>query len=1149
MFIKSVKIHGFKAFDDTVIFGDFSPNKNCIFGLNGSGKSCFYSAIEFVFLDEFSHLRPADRQSLLHLNGSYTKIPEAFVEITFDNQSQRLPVNSNEVTIRRSIGINKDEYFIQRKHTTRQDIMNLFETANYSLGLGLFSVRQGKVKAVAEMKDSERLELFYEISGIHTYDDQKKESMQMLAQAEMRRERINQSIEDIDRKMEQIMAEKEELERYEEICRLKKALEYILYESEKKKVEEELQRKEADILNESSVLNNIQKQYDEISNDVSLLEQKSLRLESKIQQNNQEKMRMEHKRDEMIRTMTQSKHNVQILKQKQETAQNTVEMIEKKIVEFSNHISILKEDIKSYEKDCETLNNRKYQLEAILSKNDVYKVTESKLFEVNQEINDISKNIIELKEGSKDKMENFKKELKNIEEELHQNINEKEYLNNRYEEIQSEKIKLYNERKKLFKDQFQLEQKRILMQQSLQKSLENFYNLMGESKNIIKFIQDNYSEDPEYFGQLIDLISFDENLDFAIDSSVGKKLFYIVVGTDDLAMKISNSIEENNIIGNLSIVVLNRVNGSKKEIPNTSTIEPLIDRIVYDNKFEKLIQMFFGSIGLCSTISVGSEYSAAEEINCVTFTGDLALASGIIKGGSQSIKRSICRTKRRLDMKKIPLQKVIHNINDINKEIDQVNASIMEIDSNLAAIESSINKTARNIQNLQAKSYGIKQKIEEIDNSILYYKQLKNDKKNYRKELENGIKILEQNREETEGKSISSSIESQQKELTEVSTKLTVKKFELHLIKSEYNELLKIINQKNNDLFELKEKRLQQLKGKTDKEKKVIKEMIAAYENEKNEINEMEENLNLKKSKITKQLKFKRKMKDDCRKKLSYEQSRVEDLTMQKQILLTKIDETTKNIAILGTLPITIIENWKNESYDAILEKLNDINSMLKNYKNINKKAIHQYKQFESQLNELKERQNDIQESIKPIKKLIKKMEKNKEKAITKAFATISENFTSTYSKLNTGALARLALITNDSFFDDEFHEINNNDFIGISIKVDGIGIETMSGGEKTLIAIALLLAIQQTDSSPFYLFDEIDSDLDPQSRESLAKLIDEMTANIDPSKHSQFIFTTHRSELMAISDQFFSVQYLNGYGRVQEASRDEALLYTVDND
>ena len=106
-----------------------------------------------------------ERQSLLH-EGSGSAAVNAFVEIIFDNSDNRFSLeNSDEVVRRRTIGHKKDEFFLQHKRATKNEIMSLLEGAGFSKSNPYFIVQQGKVNALCTMSDAERLRLLKEMAG------------------------------------------------------------------------------------------------------------------------------------------------------------------------------------------------------------------------------------------------------------------------------------------------------------------------------------------------------------------------------------------------------------------------------------------------------------------------------------------------------------------------------------------------------------------------------------------------------------------------------------------------------------------------------------------------------------------------------------------------------------------------------------------------------------------------------------------------------------------------------------------------------------------------------------------------------------------------------------------------------------------------
>lgn len=152
--------------------------------------SNFFDAIQFVLLGpRFSLLRQEDKQHLLH-EGAGSSVLAAYVEIIFDNADGRLAVESDEVVLRRTMGLKKDEFFLNRKRVQKTEVQSLLERAGFSKSNPYYVVQQGKVANLCIMKDSDRLELLKEIAGTNVYDDKRSESLKLLQDASVRKDRI-----------------------------------------------------------------------------------------------------------------------------------------------------------------------------------------------------------------------------------------------------------------------------------------------------------------------------------------------------------------------------------------------------------------------------------------------------------------------------------------------------------------------------------------------------------------------------------------------------------------------------------------------------------------------------------------------------------------------------------------------------------------------------------------------------------------------------------------------------------------------------------------------------------------------------------------------------------------------------------------------
>ncbi|CAI7177041.1 BBT_collapsed_G0029480.mRNA.1.CDS.1 [Saccharomyces cerevisiae] len=295
-------------------------------------------------------------------------------------------------------------------------------------------------------------------------------------------------------------------------------------------------------------------------------------------------------------------------------------------------------------------------------------------------------------------------------------------------------------------------------------------------------------------------------------------------------------------------------------------------------------------------------------------------------------------------------------------------------------------------------------------------------------------------------------------------------------------------------------------------------------------------------------------------KKLDNFQKSVEKTMIKKTTLVTRREELQQRIREIGLLPEdALVNDFSDITSDQLLKRLNDMNTEISGLKNVNKRAFENFKKFNERRKDLAERASELDESKDSIQDLIVKLKQQKVNAVDSTFQKVSENFEAVFERLVPRGTAKLIIHRKndnandhdesiDVDMDAESNESQNGKdseimYTGVSISVsfnskqnEQLHVEQLSGGQKTVCAIALILAIQMVDPASFYLFDEIDAALDKQYRTAVATLLKEL------SKNAQFICTTFRTDMLQVADKFFRVKYENKISTVIEVNREEAI-------
>ncbi|RKO97584.1 RecF/RecN/SMC protein [Caulochytrium protostelioides] len=243
MYIKQIILQGFKSYKEQTVIEPFSSRHNVIVGRNGSGKSNFFWAIRFVLGDAYTSLTREERQSLLH-EGHGPSTVSAYVEIIFDNAQNRFPTGRDEVVLRRTVGLKKDEYALDRKSVPRTEVLNLLESAGFSRCNPYYIVPQGRITMLMNAKDRERLQLLKEVAGTSVYEQRRTESIRIMEDTQAKRAKIDEMLTFIEERLSELEEEKNELKQYQELDRERRCLEYTIFSREQSDALEKLDQLE-----------------------------------------------------------------------------------------------------------------------------------------------------------------------------------------------------------------------------------------------------------------------------------------------------------------------------------------------------------------------------------------------------------------------------------------------------------------------------------------------------------------------------------------------------------------------------------------------------------------------------------------------------------------------------------------------------------------------------------------------------------------------------------------------------------------------------------------------------------------------------------------------------------------------------------------
>lgn len=332
----------------------FSQKHNVIVGRNGSGKSNFFAAIRFVLSDAYTQMGREERQALLHVcyfsctpmtllnqcfqEGSGSAVMSAYVEIVFDNSDDRFPTGKEEVILRRTIGLKKDEYSLDRKNATKSDVMNLLESAGFSKSNPYYIVPQGRVTALTNMKDNERLNLLKEVAGTQVYEARRSESIRIMTETESKRNKIDDLLTYIKQRLTELEEEKEELREFQERDKERRCLEYTIHQREQEELANQLEKLENDKLDGADSAEDRQNQFLDGEQEISELEEEIRALKQQLELLEVDKRQYDNDRREMARERAKAELELKNMDETQANAQSLRQQHEKDVHDLDQSV-------------------------------------------------------------------------------------------------------------------------------------------------------------------------------------------------------------------------------------------------------------------------------------------------------------------------------------------------------------------------------------------------------------------------------------------------------------------------------------------------------------------------------------------------------------------------------------------------------------------------------------------------------------------------------------------------------------------------------------------------------------------------------------------------------------------------------------------
>ncbi|MBF0386334.1 MAG: AAA family ATPase [Candidatus Omnitrophica bacterium] len=1079
MYFKRLEIFGFKSFAEKTVF-NFEPGVTAVVGPNGCGKSNVFDAIRWVLGEQsVKQLRGGEMQDVI-FNGTDTKLALGFAEVSvgFSNTTRTLQINSDEVVItRRLFRSGESEYLINKEPSRLKDITELF----MGTGVGAESyslVQQGRVDLVVSAKAEDRRMIFDEAAGITKYKSKKREAQLKLKETDDNLLRINDIVVEVKRQISSIERQAQRAQRYKEEFEKLKGLEQVLacyqldgFRREKDEVLAflaEVQGKETtgslELDEYRQVVEREALLVEDLAAQVQSLREQDIKLQNQIDMAN----RQSGFDEERLTNLDQNEERI---------AAQRIVLAEK----------------------CRNHQEKITELEAALGLFD--QTVAEALAGLNEKKTALT-NAARAIEECQDAMRNDEESILGITSRQVQNVNA-------LTEVMKETQGFLARRRRL-----EVEQAKS---QGEKEDIDR--RLAGVSQGMVDVMARR------------DRLSQDLQREKALLASQNEELNALSLSIDGLEKKKFFLISQKDFIEKMHV--------QYQDMP-----DPVIDGRFLSGSVPVAGQTgFMGKIKEVIAVDPARNENLQSQLS--RFTGpalyEIICETKFIELDPQSLAAQISAIEDEIKSLVIEKQVKVAMVSDQSRLVERVQADIHAEERRLSVCEAQQNDIGLEARKIMDEIQAVALEVSEVEQGLLRLKDsddlLKAEAARIDEELafiRNGLKGREESlagkrREREEAAVACAQMESELKALKD---KERSWRDNLAMFRESLNSCLDEISRLQVEADSCGERRLK-LNEDIALLQRNIEEFKAASQELRGSLGRLEaeeQDVSQRLSSVRTQIMMMEKEIADNRDMVHEKEMKVQQIEYQEQAVRERVFQKYNiDLAVAMASPGVALDLPGFNGVDsegtagqpaaepqidseALKRDIQALAKRCESFGGVNLMAIEEFEELKNRFHFLTKQQSDLLAAKDLLDQTIRKINKTTRQLFTDTFVKVNEQFRMYFRMLFNGGEAQLVLLDPENALESG---------IEIVARPPGKKLQTislLSGGEKTMTAIALIFAVFRVNPSPFCVLDEIDAALDEANVDRFASVLKEF------AKIAQFIVITHNKKTIAHADVMYGI-------------------------
>ncbi|KAF8252968.1 putative nuclear condensin complex subunit Smc2 [Wilcoxina mikolae CBS 423.85] len=1171
MRVVEIIIDGFKSYAVRTVITGWDESFNSITGLNGSGKSNILDAICFVLgITNMTTVRAQNLQDLIYKRGQ-AGVTKASVTIVFDNSDKaKSPMNYEsfeQISVTRQIVLGgTSKYLINGSRTQQTVVQTLFQSVGLNINNPNFLIMQGRITKVLNMKSTEILSMIEEAAGTRMFEDRKDKAYKTMAKKDKKVEEINDLLrQEIEPKLDKLRGEKRAFMDFqktqsdlERLTKLVVAHDYI-------KNKEKVQRSAADLEAKKQRVKFLEDNVVKLKNEIENLAEDSKRVKAQRDKELRKGGKFQALEDEVkaqsheivrLKTVLDLKSNgVAEEKGKREETLKNVKDLEKTLKEKTKIYDNLKEayDVAKAEFDAQSkeAEQKEELLQELLTGVASREGQESGYQQQLQDAKNRASTAATEQQQAKLKITHLTKRIREEEPRAKKAKEQNATLFKDLENLRSAAKKLEAELAKLGYEEGKEEETRR-EQAALEDKIRDLTKEANKLRQRVKGMDFSYSDPTPNFdrskvkGLVAQLFTLDEDkveAGTALEICAGGRLYNVVVDTQDTG---SLLLEKGELVKRVTLLPLNKIVAYRTPADTVvaaqriapGKVELAIELVGYEEEIARAMEYVFGSTFICKDADTAKSVTFDPKVRSksVTFQGDVYDPSGTLSGGSAPSSSGVLIT--------------IQKINALDRQIAEANTRLNEIREMMEREKKKLDMARGLKRELELKNHEIGLTEEQINSnsssSIIHavdemkegIEQAQNDiidAKKRQEEAAKEVKRIEKDMNEFKNNK-GGKLAELQKSLAALKKGVANQSQAMKSMREEFQSAELELEQAGGDLaaaqesleevnatIEAQEAEIAELKAEHTRVKDVHDIALAQLEDERaklsgfdDELQALEDATRSKHARIAEEGLEKQKLGHEVEKFHKEQQTSKEAVTRLEREH-EWIEEEEEQFGRPGT------------PYEFQSVNINECRSQLKNLaerfqgmkKKINPKVMNMIDSVEKKEVSLKQMLRTVIKDKRKIEETIVELDRYKKEALQKTHTKVSGDFGNIFAELLPGSFAKLV--------PPEGKEVTDGLEVKVQLgKVWKQSLTELSGGQRSLIALSLIMALLQFKPAPMYILDEVDAALDLSHTQNIGRLIKTRF------KGSQFIVVSLKDGMFQNANRIFKTRFVDGTSVVQ---------------